>query len=52
MKKQYKWNPVYNLIIEIKEKYLEKFNFIDYHIYKYTENNLQKEISCLERWDY
>jgi len=48
---KYTWNPVYNMIMEIKKKYLEKFNYIDYHIYSYTdENNIRKEISCLERW--
>jgi len=48
---KYTWNPVYNMIMEVKKKYLEKFNYIDYHIYTYTdENNNKKEITCLERW--
>lgn len=47
----YTWNPVYNMIIEIKQKYKEQFGLIDYHIHTYMdENKIKKEISCLEKW--
>ena len=41
----YTWNPVYNMVMEIKQKYQNQFNSIDYHTYTYTdENNIKKEI--------
>ena len=47
----YTWNPVYNLILEVKKQYQEKFGDIDYSIHAVKDkNNITKEITCLEKW--
>lgn len=47
----YTWNPVYNFVIEVKQKYIEKFNTISYDIYQYIDENKNKqEMTCLEQW--
>ena len=48
-REKYKWNPVYNLVMEIKDEYINKIDKnIDYCFY--IENN--KQITCLEYWIY
>jgi hypothetical protein len=49
--KNYTWNPVYNMIMEVKNKYITTFGNISYDIYSYIdENNIKQEFSCLEKW--
>jgi len=49
--KQFTWNPVYNLVIKIKNEYIERFKEISYDTYSYTdENGARKELTCLENW--
>lgn len=48
---KYKWNPVYNMVIEIKRLYIEKFETIDYNTYSFKDKNgIKQEWSCLEKW--
>ncbi len=48
---KYTWNPVYNMVIEVKRLYMNKFNSIDYEPYCFTdENGFKKELTCLEKW--
>jgi len=47
----YTWNPVYNLILEVKNQYKEKFNNINYNTTTIKDkNNISKDITCLEKW--
>jgi hypothetical protein len=49
--KNYAWNPVFNMIMKIKQDYMSQFNNISYDKYTYIdENNIKQEISCLENW--
>lgn len=47
----YTWNPIYNLVMEIKQKYKEKFSEISYDIINYKDKNYgNKQLTCLEQW--
>lgn len=47
----YTWNPVYNLVMEIKQKYTNKFGNILYDIFEYIDDNYgKKQLTCLEKW--
>lgn len=48
---KFRWNPVFNKILEIKQKYIENFNDINYEKYEFKdENGMIREMSCLEKW--
>ncbi len=45
------WNPVYNMVIKIKQEYINKFKNIDYNKFSFiNKNGIKLEISCLEKW--
>jgi hypothetical protein len=46
---KYNWNPVFNMVIEIKKLYKQKFGTITYDMY-INENEFSKELTCLEKW--
>lgn len=47
----FNWNPVFKLVIEIKNQYIEKYGDVDYNTSIYIDkNNIKKEITCLENW--
>lgn len=46
VKSVFSWNPVYNFVMDVKARYMAKFDTIEYK--EYTINN--KNISCLEYW--
>lgn len=41
------WNPVLNKIVEIKNKYRQRFGYIEYD---YTDGYTDESETCLERW--
>lgn len=47
---KFRWNPVFNLIIEIKNQYISNFGNINYETVTKTENGIKKDITCLENW--
>ena len=44
----YKWNPVFNMAMKIKDEFRNKFNNITYDIV----NINGKELTCIEYWIY
>ncbi len=46
----YEWNPVFNFVMNIKKKYIEKFGKVEYKKYDIIENDVIKNITCLEYW--
>ena len=43
MKKQFAWNPLYNIIMDLKKQYIKENNIIDFaNAYK-TYNKVNKE---------
>ena len=44
----YWWNPVFRIIMSIKDDFFSKFGYISYE--KMTIEN--KELSCVEYWVY
>lgn len=53
-RENYKWNVVYNFVMQIKDDYIKKFNCIDYE--EKTVTNSQtggiKKLTCLEKWAF
>ena len=53
-RENYKWNVVYNFVMQIKDDFIKKFNYIDYE--EKTIVNSQtggiKKLTCLEKWAF
>lgn len=48
----YNWNIVYNFVMQIKDDFIKKFNYIDYkeEIAVNSKTGGKKKLTCLERW--
>lgn len=51
-RENYKWNIVYNFVMQIKDEFIKKFGYIDYEMKEVQnpETGGIKKLTCLEKW--